>query len=219
MQLAGFFNQPTACVFNTQEVIGGAVAIYGMSSGAIPMWGGVLITCAVAYALLSFAEYVQRDFLQWFMMAVLAVLIVAFIILFARSTQVASELFKGIFVPALDGSAQVQAAVGCVGAVIMPYNLFLGSAIVLTRPKRVKAAIDNLRTKTIKTYVWLETALVLCVSLVINLLVCMRFGCTAALSLGSAPPRRLPCLPRAAKRPLLPWATRTTLASWTLDAC
>lgn len=68
-------------------------------------------------------------------------------------------------------STQVQAAVGCVGAVIMPYNLFLGSAIVLTRPKRVKAAIDKLPTRTIKAYVWLETALVLCVSLTINLLV------------------------------------------------
>ena len=90
-----------------QEVIGGAVAIYGMSGGAIPMWGGVLITCAVAYALLSIAEYVQRDFLQWFMMSVLAVLIIAFIILFARSTQEANELFKGIFVPSLDGSTQV----------------------------------------------------------------------------------------------------------------
>ncbi len=71
------------------------------------MWAGVLITCTVAYVLLSVAEFVQRDFLQWFMAAVLGVLIITFCILFAQSTQDVGALFKGIFVPSLSGNDQV----------------------------------------------------------------------------------------------------------------
>lgn len=71
---------------------------------------------------------------------------------------------------------QVQAAVGCVGAIIMPYNLFLGSAIVLTRPKRVQAAIDKVPRKTVVQYVWVETALVLLISLMVNMMVWRRGG-------------------------------------------
>lgn len=131
-------------------------------------------------------------------------------------------------------STQVQAAVGCVGAVIMPYNLFLGSAIVLTRPKRVKAAIDKLRTRTVKSYVWVETAVVLLFSLTINLLVrcvplvwCLLFiilSCWhrqlfSLYKYYAIPHRQLRCLPQAARMRSPRWGSPTPSASWTLVDC
>jgi len=75
------------------------------------------------------------------------------------------ELFKGWIIPTLPGYALTQ-AVGTIGAVIMPHNLYLHSGLVLSRN------IDRNSPKKIHDATWynfLESALALAVSFVINL--------------------------------------------------
>ncbi|MBA0820711.1 hypothetical protein Gohar_021645 [Gossypium harknessii] len=142
-----------------QEVIGSAIAIQILSNGALPLWAGVLITAS-----------------DWKLEAVFAVLIatmaLAFAWMFGDTKPNGKELLIGILVPRL-GSKTIRQAVGVVGCVIMPHNVFLHSALVQSRdidPKkrgRVQEALN---------YYTIESSVALLVSFMINLFVTTVFA-------------------------------------------
>ncbi|XP_047937559.1 metal transporter Nramp2-like [Salvia hispanica] len=154
-----------------QEVIGSAIAIQILSRGFLPLWTGVLITAADCFIFLLLENYGVRK-----LEAVFAVLIttmgLSFAWMFADAKPSRKELILGLLVPRLS-SRTIRQAVGVVGCVIMPHNVFLHSALVQSRkidPNRKGQVQEAL------TYYSIESSAALFVSFLINLCVTTVFA-------------------------------------------
>uniref|UniRef100_A0A3Q3WNL8 Uncharacterized protein n=1 Tax=Mola mola TaxID=94237 RepID=A0A3Q3WNL8_MOLML len=114
-----------------QEVIGCAIAFNLLSSGKIPLWGGVLITISDTFLFLFLDKYGLRK-LEAFFGLLITVMAVTFGYEYVTVSPDQVQLLKGMFVPYCEGCGPVQLAqaVGIVGAVIMPHNIYLHSALV-----------------------------------------------------------------------------------------
>lgn len=82
---------------------------------------------------------------------------------------------KGMFIPWCEGcdSSVLMQAVGIVGAVIMPHNLYLHSALVKSRD------VDRTKPKKVREanyYFFIEAAIALFVSFIINVFVVAVFA-------------------------------------------
>ncbi|MPC12316.1 Protein Malvolio [Portunus trituberculatus] len=114
-----------------QEVIGTSIALYLLSNKAIPLWGGVLLTVADTFTFLSLDRYGLRK-LEAFFGFLITVMAITFGYQYGVSKPDQVEVLKGLFVPGCSGcdNRALLQAVGIVGAVIMPHNLYLHSALV-----------------------------------------------------------------------------------------
>lgn len=167
-----------------QEVIGSAIAIKILSRGVLPLWAGVLITASDCFLLLVLENYGIRK-----LEAVFAVLIstmaLSFAWMFGDAKPSGKELLAGLLIPKLS-SRTVRQAVGVVGCVIMPHNVFLHSALVQSRE------IDTKKKGQVQeafNYYSIECSFALLVSFIINLFVTTVFakgfyGSEQASSLG-----------------------------------
>jgi len=157
-----------------QEVIGTAIAIFLLSNRIIPLWGGVLITVVDTFTFLLLDKYGLRklELLFGFLITVMG-------ITFGYEYVVASpdqgQVLKGMFVPwceECDSSALLQ-AVGIIGAVIMPHNLYLHSALVKSRD------IDRTKSEKVREanyYYFIESCVALFCSFIINVFVVSVFA-------------------------------------------
>ncbi|XP_060532728.1 protein Malvolio-like isoform X2 [Cylas formicarius] len=157
-----------------QEVIGTAVAIYLLSAQKIPIWGGVIITIIDTFTFLLFDKYGLRR-LESFFGLLITIMGVTFGFEYVRSKPNAIGVVQGLFVPWCEGCdtrALVQ-AVGIIGAVIMPHNLYLHSALVKSRD------IDRTKKDQVRDanrYFFIEACIALLVSFVINIFVVAVFA-------------------------------------------
>lgn len=157
-----------------QEVIGCAIAFNLLSSGRIPLWGGVLITIVDTFFFLFLDKYGLRK-LEAFFGFLILIMAVTFGYEYVTVRPDQGELLKGMFVPYCEGcgSAQLLQAVGIIGAVIMPHNIYLHSALVKSRdvdrsnPREVKEA---------NKYFFIESSIALFVSFIINVFVVAVFA-------------------------------------------
>lgn len=154
-----------------QEVIGSAIAIQILSRGFLPLWAGVLITAADCFIFLLLENYGVRK-----LEAMFAVLIftmgLSFAWMFADAKPSGKELLIGLLVPKLS-SRTIRQAVGVVGCVIMPHNVFLHSALVQSRkidPNKKGQVQEALN------YYNIESSAALLVSFIINLCVTTVFA-------------------------------------------
>ncbi|KAM7263476.1 hypothetical protein ACFE04_001159 [Oxalis oulophora] len=154
-----------------QEVIGSAIAIQVLSRGVLPLWAGVLVTASDCFFFLFLENYGVRK-LEAVFAAFIGTMALSFAWMFADAKPSGSELLVGIFVPRLS-SRTIHQAVGVVGCVITPHNVFLHSALVQSRkidPRqigRVQEAIN---------YYTIESSAALFVSFMINLFVTTVFA-------------------------------------------
>ncbi|CAG9766746.1 unnamed protein product [Ceutorhynchus assimilis] len=157
-----------------QEVIGTSIAIYMLSNKVIPLWGGCLITIVDTFTFLFLDKYGLRK-LEMFFALLIAVMGVTFGYEYVISGPDPKDVTKGLFYPWCDqcDSSVLLQAVGVVGAVIMPHNLYLHSALVKSRninrqdPKKINEA---------KLYYSIESAIALLCSLIINIFVVSVFA-------------------------------------------
>ncbi|NWX10970.1 NRAM2 protein, partial [Caloenas nicobarica] len=114
-----------------QEVIGSAIAINLLSMGKVPLWGGVLITIADTFVFLFLDKYGLRK-LEAFFGFLITIMALTFGYEYVTVQPSQRQLLQGLFVPYCGGcgTAQLEQAVGIVGAVIMPHNMYLHSALV-----------------------------------------------------------------------------------------
>ncbi|XP_073822823.1 solute carrier family member malvolio isoform X2 [Musca autumnalis] len=157
-----------------QEVIGTAIAIYLLSNKVIPLWGGVLITIVDTFTFLFLDKYGLRK-LEFLFGLLITIMAVTFGYEYVVSAPNQGEVLEGMFLPwCKDCDSQVLLqAVGVVGAVIMPHNLYLHSALVKSRdvdrrqPTKVREA---------NFYFFIEASVALFVSFIINLFVVAVFA-------------------------------------------
>ncbi|KAM7048963.1 natural resistance-associated macrophage protein 1 isoform 2-T2 [Acridotheres tristis] len=157
-----------------QEVIGTAIAFSLLSAGRIPLWGGVLITIVDTLFFLFFDKYGLRKLEAFFgLLITIMALTFGYEYVVVRPGQV--EVLKGIFLPNCSGCGRKELlqAMGIIGAIIMPHNIFLHSSLVKTRE------IDRSKKEAVQEanmYFLIESCLALFVSFLINLFVMAVFG-------------------------------------------
>lgn len=154
-----------------QEVIGSAIAINILSKGYVPLWGGVLITAADTFTFLFLESYGVRK-LEAFFGALILTMAVTFGVEYVISEPDQVALLEGLVIPRVSGSSVTQ-AVGMVGAVIMPHNIFLHSALVQSRKINRR---DPVEVKEANKYYAVESSIALLVSFVINMFVVCVFA-------------------------------------------
>uniref|UniRef100_A0A8C7R5K4 Natural resistance associated macrophage protein alpha n=1 Tax=Oncorhynchus mykiss TaxID=8022 RepID=A0A8C7R5K4_ONCMY len=157
-----------------QEVIGCAIAFNLLSVGRIPLWGGVLITIIDTFVFLFLDKYGLRK-LEAFFGFLITIMAVSFGYEYVMVRPDQGELLKGMFLPHCEGCgpAQMEQAVGIVGAVIMPHNIYLHSALVKSR------SIDRGNKKEVKEankYYFIESTIALFISFLINVFVVAVFA-------------------------------------------
>ncbi|XP_070766015.1 natural resistance-associated macrophage protein 2-like [Enoplosus armatus] len=157
-----------------QEVIGCAIAFNLLSSGRIPLWGGVLITIIDTFVFLFLDKYGLRK-LEAFFGLLITIMAITFGYEYVTVSPDQGQLLKGMFVPYCEGCGPVQLtqAVGIVGAVIMPHNIYLHSALVKSRE------VDRSNRKEVKEankYFFIEASVALFVSFLINVFVVAVFA-------------------------------------------
>lgn len=157
-----------------QEVIGTAIALYLLSNRAIPLWAGVLITVIDTFTFLLLDKYGLRklEFLFGFLISVMAI---SFGYEFIVVGPSAKQVMEGMVIPwcsGCDKSAFLQ-AVGIIGAVIMPHNLYLHSGLVKSRD------VDRRKSNKVKEanfYFFVESSVALLISFLINVAVVSVFA-------------------------------------------
>lgn len=154
-----------------QEVIGSAIAIKILSRGFLPLWSGVVITALDCFVFLFLENYGVRK-LEALFAVLIAVMAVSFAWIFGETKPNGVELLVGVVVPKLS-SKTIKQAVGIVGCVIMPHNVFLHSALVQSRD------IDNRKIGRVREalkYYSIESTIALAISFMINLFVTTVFA-------------------------------------------
>ncbi|XP_050293808.1 protein Malvolio-like isoform X2 [Anthonomus grandis grandis] len=157
-----------------QEVIGTAIAIYLLSNKAVPLWGGVLITILDTFTFLFIDNYGLRK-LEAFFVLLISIMTVTFGYEYGASKPDSIGVMKGLFFPwcsNCDSRALLQ-AVGIIGAIIMPHNFFLHSALVKSRE------IDRSKSEKVREanlYYFVECCFAIFVSLIINIFVLAVFA-------------------------------------------
>ncbi|XP_010679565.2 metal transporter Nramp3.2 [Beta vulgaris subsp. vulgaris] len=154
-----------------QEVIGSAIALKILSHGFLPLWCGVLITASDCFLFLFLENYGVRK-LEAVFAFLIGTMAISFAWMFGDTKPDGSDLLVGIVVPKLS-SKTIQQAVGVVGCIIMPHNVFLHSALVQSRDfdhskrGRVQEALN---------YNSIESTFALVISFIINLFVTAVFA-------------------------------------------
>ncbi|XP_063695523.1 protein Malvolio isoform X2 [Culicoides brevitarsis] len=157
-----------------QEVIGTSIAIYLLSAKRIPLYIGVMITVFDTFTFLFLDKYGLRK-LEFFFGLLITIMAVTFGYEFGVAKPEIGEMATGMIIPwckDCDHRALLQ-AVGIVGAVIMPHNLYLHSALVKSRDIDRK---DSSKVREANFYFFIEACVALFVSFVINVCVVAVFA-------------------------------------------
>ncbi|XP_068655720.1 metal transporter Nramp3.2-like [Aristolochia californica] len=154
-----------------QEVIGSAIAIKILSHGVLPLWAGVVITALDCFIFLFLENYGVRK-LEAVFAVLIATMALSFAWMFGDTKPNGKELLIGVLVPQL-GSKTIRQAVGIVGCVIMPHNVFLHSALVQSR--KIDSSKKG-RVQEALNYYSIESAAALLISFMINLFVTTVFA-------------------------------------------
>lgn len=157
-----------------QEVIGTAIAIFLLSRGLVPLYVGVFITILDTFTFLLIDRYGIRKLELIFGILILT-MTVSFGYEFVVVKPPIGDVISGMVVPwcAGCGKEEFMQAISVVGAVIMPHNLYLHSALVKSRRVDRK---DRRRVAEANKYFTLESALALFISFFINLFVVAVFA-------------------------------------------
>ncbi|VAI09649.1 unnamed protein product [Triticum turgidum subsp. durum] len=156
--------QSLAANLGVVTVIGTAFAFYLLFR--IPVWIGVLITGSSTLLLLGLQRYGVRK-LEFLISMLVFVMAACFFGELSIVKPPAKEVLKGLFIPKLKGNGATGDAIALLGALVMPHNLFLHSALVLSRktPSSVRGIKDACR------FFLYESGFALFVALLINIAV------------------------------------------------
>ena len=151
-----------------QEVLGSALALKILFG--LPLWAGVLITAADTFTFLFLHAFGVRK-LEAFFAALITCMCVCFFIDFGYSVPDGGAIARG-FLPTVQSYAILQ-AVGLIGSIVMPHNMYLHSALVQSRQVNRRSVA---RVKEACFYFSLEAAVALAVSFAINFAVVCVFA-------------------------------------------
>ncbi|CAL5440330.1 unnamed protein product [Camellia sinensis] len=131
------------------------------------VWVGVLLTGLSTLMLLALQQYGVRK-LELFIAFLVVIIAACFFVELGYAKPNASEVLNGLFVPQLKGNGATGLAISLLGAMVMPHNLFLHSALVLSRkiPRSVNGIKDACRFYMIESGFALTIAFLINVSVI-----------------------------------------------------
>eukprot|EP00996_Jenningsia_fusiforme_P000084 NODE_1049_length_1740_cov_36.970432_g926_i0.p1 GENE.NODE_1049_length_1740_cov_36.970432_g926_i0~~NODE_1049_length_1740_cov_36.970432_g926_i0.p1 ORF type:complete len:540 (+),score=109.01 NODE_1049_length_1740_cov_36.970432_g926_i0:80-1621(+) len=152
-----------------QEVIGTAIAFQILFGW--PLWVGCLITALDTFTFLLIHYFGMRR-LELLFGAMIMAMVICFLTNFVLSSPSIGRVLLGWLLPFQMPQESVPQAVGTLGAVVMPHNLFLHSALVAARGIncRSKKAV-----REANYYFMLEAAVSLLISFLINAAIIATF--------------------------------------------
>ncbi|KAG7398058.1 hypothetical protein PHYBOEH_011789 [Phytophthora boehmeriae] len=159
-----------------QEVLGTAVALQVLFG--LPLWIGCLITAADTFTFLAIDKRGNNKssrYLEMLFMGLIGIMCACFFVDFTVSKPSGVEITKGIIEPRIDSQNAMQ-AVGMLGSIIMPHNVYLHSALVQSRSVHSRHAAGPVKEANI--YIGLEAVVALFVSFLINMFVISAFAST-----------------------------------------
>ncbi|KAG0562571.1 hypothetical protein KC19_9G156500 [Ceratodon purpureus] len=156
---------------DVQQVIGSAIAFRLLSNGWIPLWAGVLITGIDGFLFLFLENFGVRK-LELLFCVFIGIMAVSFAWMFGETNPDIKAVAAGLVFPSVPRSA-VDKAVGIVGAVIMPHNIFLHSALVQSRDIDIS---KKSRVREALRYYNIESSVALFISFLINLCIMAIFA-------------------------------------------
>ncbi|XP_075501555.1 metal transporter Nramp7.2-like [Primulina tabacum] len=146
------------------QVIGTAFA-FNILLG-VPIWSGILLAGLNTLLLLGLQRYGIRK-LEITIGILVLVVGGCFCSVMAYAKPNPKEIMKGMFIPELRTSSATRDAIALLGALIMPHNLFLHSALVISR--KISRTSDSIRSAS--KYFLLESGLALFIAFLINVAV------------------------------------------------
>ena len=153
-----------------QEVVGSAIAI-NLLFPRVPLWAGCLITGLDTFTFMA-VHFLGARYLEALITTLVGAMAVCFFVNWGEVDTPAGASLAGWAAPTMKRYMVMQ-AVGTIGAVIMPHNLYLHSGLVQSR-KLDRG--DDYRVFEATMYNALESAGALAVSFVINLAVVATFA-------------------------------------------
>ncbi|KAG6602752.1 Metal Ion (Mn2 -iron) transporter (Nramp) Family [Phytophthora cinnamomi] len=161
-----------------QEVLGTAIALQILFG--LPLWVGCLITALDTFTFLAIdrrGDNKSNRLLETFFMGLIGIMCACFFVDFTVSKPSGIEITKGIAIPRIDNQNVMQ-AVGMLGSIIMPHNVYLHSALVQSRSVHPRRGTGAGPVKEANFYFGLEAILALFVSFLINMFVISAFAST-----------------------------------------
>ena len=152
-----------------QEVLGSATALNILFG--IPIYIGVVITICDSFLFL-FIHYWGVRMLEAFFAVLILTMAVTFWINMVDAKPDIGELLFGTFIPTVNEKS-LDAGIAMFGAVIMPHNLYLHSALVLTRKVDIK---QKSKVSEAIFYNNIESAIALVISYFIAMAVVVTFA-------------------------------------------
>ncbi|KAL9229254.1 hypothetical protein vseg_004740 [Gypsophila vaccaria] len=146
------------------EVIGTAFALNILFH--IPVWAGVLLTGLSTLLLIGLQRFGVRK-LELLIAIFVFVMAACFFGEMSYVKPPAKEVLKGMVIPKLEGNGATGDAIALIGALVMPHNLFLHSALVLSR--KVPTSVRGIN-EACKFFLW-ESGFALFIALLINIAV------------------------------------------------
>ncbi|XP_052160785.1 metal transporter Nramp1 [Oryza glaberrima] len=130
----------------------------------IPVWTGVLIAGSSTLLLLGLQRYGVRK-LEVVVALLVFVMAGCFFVEMSIVKPPVNEVLQGLFIPRLSGPGATGDSIALLGALVMPHNLFLHSALVLSRntPASAKGMKDACR------FFLFESGIALFVALLVNI--------------------------------------------------
>ncbi|KAI8990991.1 natural resistance-associated macrophage protein-domain-containing protein [Mycotypha africana] len=153
-----------------QEIVGTAVALHILLR--LPLWTGVLLTATDTATFMMIQRYGIRK-LEAFFMMLISLMAVCFWLEMIQSKPSTLNIVKGMLVPYVPKNSEFQ-AVAMLGAVVMPHNMFLHSALVMSRDLGKQPSTRKL--KEANFYFGIESGLALIVSFLVNLAIVVVFA-------------------------------------------
>lgn len=157
------------------EVIGTAFAL-NMLFG-LPVWAGVLLTGLSTLILLALQQYGVRK-LEFFIAFLVFTICACFLAELGYAKPRTSEVLDGLFVPQLKGDGATGLAISLLGAMVMPHNLFLHSALVLSR--KIPRSISGIKEAC--RFYMIESGFALMIAFLINVSVISVSGAVCSSS-------------------------------------
>ncbi|KAF8031210.1 hypothetical protein BT93_D0423 [Corymbia citriodora subsp. variegata] len=156
--------QSLAANLGVSTVIGTAFALNILFH--IPVWAGILFTGFSTIVLLGLQRYGIRK-LEMLIATLVFIMAACFFGEMSYVKPPATKVLKGMFVPKLSGNSATGDAIALLGALVMPHNLFLHSALVLSRkvPRSVRGINNACR------FFLIESGFALFVAFLINVAV------------------------------------------------
>ncbi|XVE83043.1 hypothetical protein DITRI_Ditri16bG0055200 [Diplodiscus trichospermus] len=146
------------------EVIGTAFALEILFK--VPMWVGVLLAGLNTLLILGLQRYGIRK-LEILISILVLVVGGCFFTVMVHASPNAKDIMTGMFVPKLSSDEATKNAIALLGALIMPHNLFLHSALVISR--KIPNSFEGIRSAS--NYFLMESGLALFFAFLVNLAV------------------------------------------------